>query len=98
MAPTTPIYLVLPKQSSPHSDLYNVYNDLALGLRKLGAGARILLVRVDSRNADFPYGGATWRSARGSSADRWRTTFYTSCRTTSRFSREWRGWPSPGGT
>ena len=44
------INLVLPKQSSVYSDLYNVYYDLFLGLNKLNIKARILLTKVDERN------------------------------------------------
>jgi hypothetical protein len=49
------INLLLPGQSSRYSVLYNVYNDLAIGLGKLGLKSRILFIKFNEMTAEFPY-------------------------------------------
>ncbi|MGC9124392.1 MAG: hypothetical protein ACP5IB_10065 [Thermoplasmata archaeon] len=49
------INLLLPQQRSRYSDLYNVYNDLFLGLKKIGIESEILLINFDKEYSDFPY-------------------------------------------
>ncbi len=49
------INLLLPRQKSIYSDLYNVFNDLSVGLNKIGILNRIYLINVDERRAEFPY-------------------------------------------
>jgi len=49
------VYLLLPKQSSIYSAIYDVYNDLYLGLKSINTHSKIILLNLDERNAPFPY-------------------------------------------
>ncbi len=49
------INLLLPQQRSRYSDLYNVYNDLFLGLKKIGIESEIILINFGKEYSDFPY-------------------------------------------
>jgi len=51
---TMRVTLLLPKQRSRYSDLYNVYNDLCLGLSRIGVQPEIILLD-DREGEDFPY-------------------------------------------
>ncbi|MGC8622082.1 MAG: hypothetical protein ACP5U0_09225 [Caldisphaera sp.] len=53
--PHEKITLLLPQQRSRYSDLYNVYNDLFLGFKKIGIESEILLINFDREYSDFPY-------------------------------------------
>lgn len=49
------INLVLPVQRSRFSTIYNVYNDLYLGLKKIGFDSEIILIKTFENYSKFPY-------------------------------------------
>jgi len=49
------IILVLPSQKFKFSDRYNVYNDLHLGLKKIGFDSEIILLKTIDEYSKFPY-------------------------------------------
>ena len=49
------INLVLPVQRSRFSVMYNVYNDLYLGLKKIGFDSEIILIKTFENYSKFPY-------------------------------------------
>jgi len=49
------INLVLPVQRSRFSAIYNVYNDLYLGLKKIGFDSEIILIKTFENYSKFPY-------------------------------------------
>ena len=53
--PYEKINLLLPQQKSKYSVLYNVFNDLFLGLKKIGINSEITLVKYNDYFSDFPY-------------------------------------------
>jgi len=49
------INLVLPAQRSRFSIIYNIYNDLYLGLKKIGFDSEIILIKTFENYSKFPY-------------------------------------------
>lgn len=49
------IILIMPSEKSKFSDRYNVYNDLYLGLKKIGFDSEVILLKTMEEYSKFPY-------------------------------------------